>query len=349
MRAHVAHRYVAEILTEGATPLATVPLDRLDWVPAIECAHFAQLRKGAVVPSAALCEATICPAWDGAAGAPYVAHFDVAFKAADVRSDPIALQYLAGPVQVAVSALVKAGKIEAGQKYRWRLCAYHAARAARTPSSHEEPFRVEETSTPLPQPAPRSLPDLLARAQLCGPPPVANGPAEFPVFVAAHVLQEAAATAIAGGAHEAGGILLGRLARDRACGDLLLEVTAQVPAREAIADDASLRFTPETWKAVHGAIRLRRLNEQIVGWYHSHPAALWLCRNCGPEQRALCPSNRAFFSTMDIGFHRTAFQAGHNVALLLSFHADPQPRFDLFGWRGGLVAGRDYYTIEAPK
>ena len=346
MRAQVDHRYVAEILTEAAAPLATVPLDELDWIPAIESAYFQQLRNGVVAPSSTLGEATIRPGWDGAAGAPYVSHLDVAFEAADARSDPIPLQYFAGPVQAAVSSLVAAGKVEEGQKYRWRVCAYHAPQAARATSSHEEPFRVEEAATPAPRPSPRSLPDLLARAHRCGPGPDADSQSDIPVFVAAHVLREAAAHAIAGGGHEAGGILLGRLARDPASGDLLVEVSAQVPAREAIADDASLRFAPQTWKAVNAAIRLRHLDEEIVGWYHSHPVALWPCRNCGPEARAICPSGGAFFSAMDVRFHRTVFQAAHNVALLLSFHADPQPRCDLFGWRRGLVAARGYHTIE---
>ena len=348
MRPQVNHRYVAEILTEGAAPLATAPLDHLDWIPAIECAYFQQLRSGAAELSSPLGEATISPGWDDTAGAPYVAHLNVAFKTSDLRAQAIPLRYFATPVQLAVSSLVKAGKIDAGQKYRWRVCAYHSAQSGHAHSS-EESFQVEEPPPPMPQPATCSLPDLLAGAELCGPAPKADadGPADFPVFIAAHVLQEAAVTAIAGCEQEAGGILLGRLARDQTCGDLLVEITAQVPAREAIADDASLRFTPETWKAVHGAIRLRRLNEEIVGWYHSHPVALWPCRNCEPERRARCPSNHVFFSTMDVGFHRTAFQAAHNVALLLSFHADPQPRFDLFGWRRGLVAACGYYTIEA--
>jgi hypothetical protein len=113
---------------------------------------------------------------------------------------------------------------------------------------------------------------------------------------------------------------------------------AQIPAREAIAHDASLRFTADTWRAVHGAISLRREGEQILGWWHSHPAALWPCRNCPPERRSECRAGNAFFSAMDVAFHRTAFQCAHNVALLLSFHDDPAPRFDLFGWPAGSFA-----------
>jgi hypothetical protein len=97
---------------------------------------------------------------------------------------------------------------------------------------------------------------------------------------------------------------------------------------------------------VHAAIRLRRADEQIVGWWHSHPAALWPCRNCPPGRRAVCAANRSFFSSMDVAFHRTAFQGAHNIALLLSFLDDPAPGFDLFGWRRGWVCARDYYTTE---
>jgi hypothetical protein len=49
---------------------------------------------------------------------------------------------------------------------------------------------------------------------------------------------------------------------------------------------------------------------------------------------------------MDVGFHRTAFQGALNIALLLSFHGDTRPRFDVFGWREGIVAARDYYIAE---
>ena len=166
------------------------------------------------------------------------------------------------------------------------------------------------------------------------------------MLFATPVLREAAAAATAAGMLEAGGILLGKLVRDSGSGDLSIDITAQIPAREAIADDASLRFTADTWRAVHAAISLRRAGEQILGWWHSHPAALWPCGNCPPERRSGCPSNRAFFSSMDAGFHRTAFQGAHNVALLLSFHADPAPRFDLFGWRRGMVSARGYYINE---
>jgi len=160
-------------------------------------------------------------------------------------------------------------------------------------------------------------------------------------------MRQASEVATAAGPLEAGGILLGRLGRDVASGELALDVTAQIPAREAIASDASLRFTRETWQAVDAAIRLRRGGENILGWWHIHPQSLWPCKNCPPERHATCPNNRAFFSAMDVGFHRTAFQAAHNIALLLSFHADPAPRFDLFGWRHGMVSERGYYIKEA--
>ena len=36
-------------------------------------------------------------------------------------------------------------------------------------------------------------------------------------------------------------------------------------------------------------------------------------------------------------------------ALLLSFLDDPAPRFDLFGWRQGIVSNRGYYIAEPFK
>ena len=160
------------------------------------------------------------------------------------------------------------------------------------------------------------------------------------------VLDEAIARAQAAGSLETGGVLLGRLARDSDSGDLLLEVTAQVPAVGALAEEASLRFTPGTWQAVQAALRLRHSGEHMVGWWHSHPHGVWPCRNCPPERRAVCPSNRAFFSTMDVAVHRTAFAGALNVSLLISFLEGAEPHHNLFGWHQGMVRERGYHVVE---
>ena len=337
----VEHRYVAEILRAGADTVTT-PLP-IDWIPAAEFGQFQRMRDNA---APAVCgQAHIRPGWDRVAGAPYVSHVDVCFEEQGARWQTIPLQYFAGAVQHAVSSLVEAGTIDAGDSYRWKICAYLLPPAPYA-NKVDDCFQVEESSITVVVPEARSLSEWLAGAQYHGPHVVQSERAEVPVLCAPHVLREAAVIATAAGTLVAGGILLGKLARDVASGDLSMDVTAQIAAREALADDASLRFTPDTWKAVHAAISLRRAGESIIGWWHSHPQGVWPCRNCPPERRSVCASNLGFFSNQDVAFHRTAFQGAHNIALLLSFLDDPAPRFRLFGWRHGIVSPRGYYIAE---
>jgi proteasome lid subunit RPN8/RPN11 len=248
-------------------------------------------------------------------------------------------------VHHAVGALVEAGRIAEGAKYTWRICAFDADSGNAEPVARD-PFTVEEAADADEAVRTCRLRDLLRHAVHHGEARGKGMVRDFPVIISRCVLDEAVGTATAAGELEAGGVLLGRLSRNAGSGDLILAVTAQVPAREAVAEDVSLRFTPQTWQAVHAAIRLRCAGERIVGWWHSHPLKVWPCHGCPAERRVHCPSNRPFFSGMDATFHRTAFQGPLNVALLLSFHEDPLPRHDLFGWRQGLIGARDYYVLE---
>jgi proteasome lid subunit RPN8/RPN11 len=289
----------------------------------------------------------IQPHWDAQSGPPYVACLEVSpCDGGEGRSEEIPLKFLADPVRHAVRALVEAGRIAEGAKYTWRVCAFDAD-PGKAAASERAAFTVEAAPEANEEAlGPRRLRDLLRYAVRRGPVREKGVPRDFPVFFARSLLDEAAGEATAAGELETGGVLLGHLSRNADSGDLILEVTAQVPAREAVAEEVSLRFTPQTWQAVHAALRLRRASERIVGWWHSHPRKVWPCHGCAPERRARCPSNRPFFSGMDVTFHRTAFPGPVNLALLLSFQADPAPRHDLFGWRQGLIAARDYYVLE---
>jgi hypothetical protein len=311
----------------------------------MECGRFDLLRRNQIAGGAFTEPPTIAPVWDPAAGAPYICGVALNFAGHSQPGEAIPLVYFKEAVLHAVSGLVAEGQVAEGEIYRWRVCAHAKNRRARETFAADDGFVLEETSvTDAATPA-ISLEALLAHARHCGPP--SEDSAEVPVLFASQVVNQASELAAAAGALEAGGILLGRLGRDTTSGDLALEITAQVAAQEAIASEASLRFTPDAWRAVDAAIRLRGGAESIVGWWHCHPQALWPCRECPPERRAACASNRTFFSKMDVGFHRTAFQRAHNVALLLSFHADLTPRLDLFGWRRGVVSERGFYIREA--
>ena len=349
MQPRIAHRYVAEISLDGAQAITT-PALAIDWTPAVEWSHFQEVRRGAASVTSAPGPTLVQPRWNQASGPPYVAALEVSpCNHAAGQPHEVGLEFLADPVRRAVSSLVEAGRVAEGARYTWRVCAFESV-PANADATVRDPFTVDEAAETEDTLRTRRLADLLRNtehhAAHGGAARADRATAELPVIISRRALAEASGAATAAGELEAGGILLGRLSRNAESSDLIVEITAQVPASEAIADDASLRFTPQTWAAVHAAIRLRRARERIVGWWHSHPQKVWPCHACPPERRAHCPSNRAFFSSMDVAFHRTAFQAPVNVALLFSFHEAPQPRHDLFGWWQGLITARDYYVAE---
>jgi len=353
MSPSIDHSFVAELRLAGGRRLRTSPLE-IDWVPAIECAQFQAVRRGAAGFASLPRPVHIHPHWDTQDGPPYVAavraSLDADLRVPDDKAkvtppDAIPLEYFTGPVRQAVSTLVKTGRLTEGQGYTWRICAFPGD-TSQARSESTDPFTIEQVAQGDEITNTCRLRALRRCSVRHGLPRARGVPRDFPVFIDQRVLDEAIDVARAAGHLEAGGILLGRLARSSGRSDLVVEVTAQVPAREAIADDASLRFTPRTWQAVLDALRLRRADERVAGWWHSHPRTVWACRNCPAERRASCPLNHTFFSPMDVAFHRTAFLGPMNVALLFSFHADPLPRHDLFGWRQGLVAAREYYVLE---
>ena len=344
MRPRIPHRYVAEIRPEGGEPLDSPPLE-VDWTPAVEWGHFQDVRCGLARLGSLPGRVCIQPQWDAQSGPPYVGSIQVTTSNGN-KAWPaeIPLKFLAGAMRRAVRALVDAGRVADGTPYTWRICAFAADpthdNAVRDRFTCMEACDTQEAVNT------RALRDLLRHAERHGPVHVKTEPRDFPVIVSRRVVEEAAEAATAAGDLEAGGVLLGRVSRNAGARDIILEVTAQVPASEAVADSASLRFTPQTWQAVEAAIRLRCASECIVGWWHVHPRTVWPCRDCPAERRLRCPSNRPFFSAMDVAFHRTAFQGPLNVALLFSFQEEPAPRHDLFGWRQGLVAAREYYVAE---
>ena len=140
MSPQVAHRYIVEILREGAGPLA-LPLHP-DWIPPIECARFERIRNNAAAASVLPGLAYISPGWDRTAGAPYISHVDVGFDPAGKASVTIPLHYFATAVRDAVGTLVEVGRIDAGDRYRWKICAYRAAPEENV-GAVREPFAVE--------------------------------------------------------------------------------------------------------------------------------------------------------------------------------------------------------------
>ena len=114
-----------------------------------------------------------------------------------------------------------------------------------------------------------------------------------------------------------------------------------------MAGEASLAFTPETWTQVQGAIDLRRRDEIMLGWWHSHPIKAW-CAKCPAEKRKKCPLLVDYFSAQDRLLHRTVFPAAYSIALVVKELADDKQTISMFGWRQGMVAQRGFQVLNGP-
>ena len=69
---------------------------------------------------------------------------------------------------------------------------------------------------------------------------------------------------------EQGGILFGNAYEDPFLG-IYVEIIAAVAAPATIGTGAHLEFTPDSWLGIMDYARSEHPDENIVGWYHSHP------------------------------------------------------------------------------
>lgn len=111
---------------------------------------------------------------------------------------------------------------------------------------------------------------------------------------------------------EVGGVLVGRVG-DRGGPPLVL---ASVQAAAAGERRASLTFTQDTWEHVHAEIERCYPEDQIVGWYHSHPGF------------------GIFLSNHDLFIHRHFFSGISQIALVVDPLAGTE---GVFGWDGGEI------------
>ncbi len=198
----------------------------------------------------------------------------------------------------------------------------------------------EEDSTPACAEA--SMEQLKASATPLGE----QSEADFPVFIPARVIEEASQMTEAARDKETGGLLIGFLRRDPALEEAFVEITAQIPARNAEAERFSLTFNDETWTDLGAAIGLRRAGEAMLGWWHSHPGSKYWCNpQCSPEARANCPFSKNFFSHADAALHRMVFPRAFSVALVVT-NTDAGLKYAMFGWRNGVIAQRGFSVLN---
>lgn len=70
---------------------------------------------------------------------------------------------------------------------------------------------------------------------------------------------------------EQGGILFGNAYQDPSSQTIYVEIRAAVAAPATIGTSAHLDFTPDSWTGIMDYARVEHPEENIVGWYHSHP------------------------------------------------------------------------------
>ena len=284
MKTHHHYLFALELLKQGAgTPLGRVPVTA-DWEPAAEAARWLALRRFPAAAGAAAV-AEFRPAWHPRLGEPWVDGFQVLLQIPGVGevSCPVSNRYFKSLAVAASSPLVQQGSLKAGEQFDYLVTAYPATPPPPGNAQRRPRLAVEEVPTTLPLRA-SSLGDFLARAFSPG----GHHEEDIPVFIPQAVLREAEEMTRVAGAVETASVLIGHLHRDLAGGDLFLEVTAQIPARNPQATATQVTFGPETWDAVHAAVALRGENEQMVGWFHSHPAAAWCNPKCSPGRSARC-------------------------------------------------------------
>lgn len=328
-------RYALELLRDDGASAGQFAVE-IDWEPLRQCARFAALQRG----EQAIDDAIAFPArpeWDETLGKPYLSGFRLGEAGArpGAGEQVIPTGFLRPRAATLALQLIDEGKLER-DAYSFRVLAY--------PQSGPEPARYLIDATAMdaaPTVSAGDLGELLTRATRCGE----QDAADVPVFMPRRVLDECRQLTATAGGVETGGILIGGLSRDAATGEIFLRITAQIAARYNVAAEASLAFTPATWTQVQGAIDLRRRDEIMLGWWHSHPIKAW-CASCPPEKRRKCPLVVDYFSAQDRLLHRTVFPAAYSVALVINELADDERTVSMFGWSQGMVVQRGFHVLD---
>ncbi len=332
------HRFLVELYRDGQLlTQRPVPTESLD--PALEWLQFEGVRQG-VLPArlGGRSPAAAEPVWHPDDGEPFVE--GIGFAGVEAR---VPTAYFREVAETASSELVERGDLKEGDPFTYRVLAFPGNETGQQQTDGDVGDVVE---IPQELDAPEvALAELLDGAEQHGP----AVEREMPVVIPHEVLDEVDACKLAAGGVETGGVLVGRLHRDRDTHELCLRVAAQIPARHAEAQAMRFTFTPETWGSVRDIIDLRGRDEIMVGWWHTHPAREW-CKECAPERWLTCPLARSFFSAEDGRLHRMVFPRAYSVALVAGDHVRDDRSWEsvlaLYGWHQGLVQRRGYYVIQ---
>lgn len=332
------YRFAIDMYDEDGRSLGAFFVNR-DWEPVCEWTRFHFQRRGEVSQGGDGM-ASVLPLWDRAAGEPYCRGYRVQIVEAGRRavSADFPNSHFRNITADVAQSLVAEKKLREGERYSYLVVAYPAP----PEEARQGGLQVTNASPALPV-REASLRDLKARSKSSG---TVDGD-DMPVFIAAQVLDEVAAQTHAHEGSETGGILVGTLWRDTGAEEIFLEITAQIPAAYTSASPVKLTFTPQTWAAADGVLRLRNRGELFAGYWHSHPVKTW-CRgkSCTLEAQKRCHLAKDFFSADDVAVMRAAFPRAWCIALVANDTAFADLTFSMFGNREGITQPRGYYILE---
>jgi hypothetical protein len=330
--------YSLEFLRDGQT-LTSVRVTP-DFAPVVEAARFAALRRGLPLEDAFAARGVIAPRWHATLGQPYTAGLvATAFTSSGHETSiDVPPRFFSDSARAATASLVAEGVVAAGESLTYQVAAYICGERA---GSDATGLVIEDLPTSL------ALSDDTLDARLAGT--VSEGAADatdVPVLIPRNVLDDARGLTLIDPGLETGGFLVGRVCRDRARGDIFLDVTDMLPARHTASTISTLTFTPETWWGVNAALALRNRGETCLGWVHTHPVtAMCRKRGCSQEAQRSCPMAREFFSEHDRFLHRTMFPRAHAIALVVNDWEFAPTSVSLFGYRAGLIESRGFHVV----
>jgi proteasome lid subunit RPN8/RPN11 len=122
---------------------------------------------------------------------------------------------------------------------------------------------------------------------------------------------------------EGGGLLIGEAFKEETSKELVVYITAYIPAKGAEGTMASVRFTSKVWNTMLHIREREYPNAQVVGWYHDHIIGAWM-------------------SADDRFIHENIFKEPWQVAFILG-KRDGIRRF--FQWKGGQIVPSNWFQI----
>lgn len=135
-------------------------------------------------------------------------------------------------------------------------------------SNREEINIVWQESDDVYKPIPKNLRDFMAQKGIYLQPEESES--VYGVYINADALSNLKAHLKSNLRVEQGGILFGNAYEDTELG-IYVDITAAVAAPATVGTGAHLDFTPNSWTGIMDYAKAEHPDDNIVGWYHSHP------------------------------------------------------------------------------